>query len=86
MSQDLQKERPFVNAVGVGVIDAGVPSCVVTGQRPEGEAQIGARHHSLPEGRLDVPPQAGMMYSHDLVLQIPVDLGHFGSGGGEVTL
>ena len=82
----MQKEHPFVNPVRVGVIDAGVLSRVVTGQPPEGEAQIGVRDHSLLEGRIDVPPQAVMMNGHNLVLQIPVDLGHFGSGGGEVTL
>ena len=68
------------------MIDAGVLSCVITGQRLEGEAQIGVRDHSLPEGRIDMPSQPGMMNGHNLVLLLPVDLGHFGSGGGEVTL
>lgn len=68
------------------MIDADVLSCVVPGQGLEGEAQVGAWDHSLREGWVDVPPQAGMMNGQNVVLLFPVDLGHFGSSGGEVTL
>lgn len=84
--KDLQKDHPFVDPVGVGVIDAEVAPCVIHGQRLEGEAQVWAWGHSLLEGWVDVPPQVGVMNGQHSVLMLPVDLSHLGSGGGELTL
>lgn len=68
------------------MIGAEVLPGVIPGQRLQGEAQVGAGGHSLPEGWVDVPPQVSMANGQKLVPLLPVDLSHFGSGGGEVTL
>lgn len=68
------------------MIDAEVLPGVVHGQRPEGEAQVGAGNQSLTEGWDDMPPLLRMMNGQKLVLLLPVDLSDCGSGGGEVTL
>lgn len=68
------------------MIGAEVLPRVVPRQRLQGEAQLGARGHSLPEGRDDMPPQIRMVNGQKLALLLPVDLSHCGSGGREVTL
>lgn len=68
------------------MIDAGILPSVICGQQQEGEAQVGARDHSLPEGWADIPPHFRMMSGQKLVLLLPVDLSDGGSGRGEVTL
>lgn len=68
------------------MIDTGVHPCVVRSQGLQGEAQVGAGDHSLPESRVDGPPGLRVMNGQKLVLLLPVDLSHRGCGGGQVTL